>query len=98
MAVKVEHPGQHLSRFLYSNFATQEEAALAMRVSRLTVNEICRGRRKITPDMALRLGRLTATPAEEWLLRQAQYDLWVAMQDAKTLATLNSIQRIGGAV
>lgn len=50
-----------------------------MRVSRLTVNELVRGRRAITANMALRLSRLTGQEPDFWLSLQKMVDLWDAM-------------------
>jgi addiction module HigA family antidote len=42
------------------------------------LNEVVRGRRGITGDTALRLGRATNTTPEFWLNLQALYDLETA--------------------
>jgi addiction module HigA family antidote len=49
---------------------------LAVDASRL--NDIVRGRRGISADTALRLGRYLGTSAEFWMGLQADYDLRVA--------------------
>jgi len=49
-------------------------------VSRQTVNELVRERRAISPDMALRLGRLFGTTAQFWLNLQRNVDLWDSLE------------------
>ena len=57
-------------------------AALAERlgVSRQSVNELVRERRAVSPDMALRLGRLFGTTAQYWLNLQRNVDLWDSLE------------------
>lgn len=45
-------------------------------VSRLTVSELLREKRSVSPDMALRLARLLNTSPESWLNMQQAVDLW----------------------
>jgi addiction module HigA family antidote len=64
--------------FLKPAGITQERFANALGVSRRTVNEIVRGRRSITAEMAIRLSKVLGTSAEMWLGLQADYDLLTA--------------------
>lgn len=69
-------PGAFLdTRFLQPLQLTQQGLARAIGVSRRRVNEIVRGRRAITPDTALRLGRYFGTGPELWLRLQSTWDL-----------------------
>lgn len=79
-AVKVPiHPGEILSEeFLKPAGITQEQCAKALGVSRRTVNEIVRGRRSITAEMAIRLSLVLGTSAEMWMGLQVDYDLLTA--------------------
>lgn len=79
-AVKVPiHPGEILSEeFLKPGGITQQRLAKALGVSRRTVNEIVRGRRSVTAEMAIRLSKVLGTSAEMWLGLQADYDLLTA--------------------
>ncbi len=45
------------------------------------VNEIVQGKRAITADTALRLGRFFGTSAEVWINLQAHYDLELARDE-----------------
>src|SRR5216683_2339660 len=68
-------PGDVLRERILGASITQDQLAKAMKVSRLSVSQIINGRRSITAEMALRLGRVTSTSAEFWLNLQRQVDL-----------------------
>ncbi len=55
----------------------------AVGVSRQSVNELLRGRRAISPEMALRFARLFGNSPEFWLNAQRAVDLWDAMRAIK---------------
>jgi len=75
------HPGEILDEeFLKPGGITQERLARALGVSRRSVNELVRGRRRITAEMAIRLSKVLGTSAEMWLGLQADYDLLTAPQ------------------
>ncbi len=69
------HPGQHLAEFLAEYEISQYRAAKDMDVPARRINEIVHGKRRISADTALRLGRYFQTTARFWLNLQAQYDL-----------------------
>ncbi len=46
------------------------------------VNDIVHGRRPITPTTALQLERVLALPARFWMIREADYRLKLARQNA----------------
>jgi len=60
---------------------TVSSFALALGVSRQTINERLRERRALTPEMALRLARLFGTTAGIWVDAQREVDLWDASRD-----------------
>ena len=55
---------------------TQAEFADRLEVSHRTVSEILHERRPITPDMAIRLGKLLGNGAGLWLRMQQAVDVW----------------------
>lgn len=74
------HPGEvFLEDFLIPLGITQKEAAARLRISYPRMNEIVNGKRAVTPDTALRLGRFTRTEPEFWLNLQQALDLWDAI-------------------
>lgn len=75
------HPGEMLREdFLPDYGLTVSELAEALGVSRQSVNELLRERRAVSPEMALRLGRLFGNSPEFWLNGQRAVDLWDAAQ------------------
>ncbi|MEM8556964.1 MAG: HigA family addiction module antitoxin [Bacteroidota bacterium] len=76
------HPGKILQEEFIEPFGlSQNRVALAIRVPARRINEIVLGKRSVTADTALRLGRYFGTSAQFWMNLQARYDLDVA-QDA----------------
>ena len=59
---------------------TQKEFADRLGVSRLTVSELLHEKRTLTPDMAMRLGKLLGNGPEIWLRMQQTLDLWDLVQ------------------
>jgi addiction module HigA family antidote len=69
-----------LRDFVLNAEVTQKTLADALRVSRYSVNQIVNGRRAITADMAIRLGRVLSTTPEFWMNLQREVDLYSARQ------------------
>jgi len=74
------HPGRILVREMQARKLTANALALKLRVSANRISEIVAGRRGISPETALRLGRYFGTGAEMWSRLQADYDLQQAEQ------------------
>ncbi len=73
------HPGEMLlEEFLKPLGMSATELAQAVSVPQNRISEIIRGRRGVTADTAIRLGRYFGTTAELWTNMQAAYDLSVA--------------------
>ena len=73
------HPGEILlEEFLQPMGLSQNRLALDIRVPARRINEIVHGKRRITADTALRLGRYWSMSPEFWLGLQMDYDLDVA--------------------
>jgi addiction module HigA family antidote len=71
-------PGSVLRRKLTELRLRQSDLARSMGVSAVRINQIINGRAPITPEMSLRLGAVTSTPAEYWLGLQRDFDLFRA--------------------
>ncbi len=70
------HPGEILAEeFLIALRVSQSRLARDINVPPRRINEICLGKRGITPDTALRLARYFGTSAEFWMNLQQRYDL-----------------------
>jgi antitoxin HigA-1 len=78
------HPGEMLREdFLGDYGLTVATLAEALGVSRQSINELLRGRRAVSPEMALRLAKLFGNSPEFWLNAQRAVDLWDAAQSIK---------------
>ena len=83
--IRPTHPGEMLREDFVPDYGlTVSGLADALGVSRQTVNEVLRGRRAVSPEMALRLSRLFGNSAEFWLNAQRAVDLWDAAQSIKS--------------
>jgi len=71
------HPGEMLREdFLPDYGLSVSSLASALGVSRQSVNDLLRGKRAVSPMMALRLARLFGNSAGFWLRAQHARDLW----------------------
>ena len=77
-AMKPIHPGEHLSEFLDEYGISQYRIAKDMHVPARRINEIVHGKRTITADTALRLGRFFGMEPGFWMNLQSRYDMEVA--------------------
>lgn len=69
-------PGEVLNEeFLIPLGVSQYRLAKDIGISPRRINEIVHGKRAITPDTALRLGKYFGVSAPFWLNLQARYDL-----------------------
>jgi addiction module HigA family antidote len=74
-------PGEMLlEEFLKPAGIGQAQAAARLGISLNRVNEIVLGKRGITADTALRLGRLFKTSPQFWMRLQADWELQQAIQ------------------
>lgn len=72
------HPGEILSQeFLKPLSLSEYRLAKGLRVPARRINEIVHGKRAISADTALRLGRFFGNSARFWLNLQSAYDLEV---------------------
>jgi addiction module HigA family antidote len=71
------HPGALLRDVVLPELEiTQGEFADRLGVSRRTISKIQHERRPVTPDMAIRLGKLLGNGAGLWLRMQLAVDVW----------------------
>jgi len=75
------HPGEILlAEFLEPLGVSQYRLAKDIGVTPRRINEIVHGRRAITADTALRLGRYFNMEAQFWLNLQSHYDMEAALE------------------
>jgi len=71
------HPGELLREILGEGLGLSvSEAARQLGVSRMSLHRILNGEQAVTPEMALRLGKLCGNGPELWLRMQMAHDLW----------------------
>jgi antitoxin HigA-1 len=71
------HPGGLLKRELKARALSANRLAPDLRVPSGGITDILNGRRSITADTAVRLGRYFGNRAQFWLELQSQYDIAV---------------------
>jgi addiction module HigA family antidote len=69
------HPGRILQRELKARDLSANQLALALRVPSGRITSVLHGKRSITPDTALRLGRYFGNSPQFWLNLQTRHDL-----------------------
>ena len=73
------HPGDVLREdFMKPMNLTAYAVAKALGATPIAISQICRGKRSVSAEMALKLGRLFNVSPELWIGIQADYDLEVA--------------------
>lgn len=86
------HPGITLEEdFIEPLHLTASKLAKIIGVPQNRISEICRGRRGISADTALRFERAFGVSAQFWLNLQQQYDLIQASQRAGDLDKIQMI-------
>jgi antitoxin HigA-1 len=69
------HPGRLLKRELAARTLSANRLALDLGVPSGRITDILNGRRSITADTAVRLGRYFGNPPQFWLDLQSQFDI-----------------------
>ena len=75
------HPGRLLRRELKARDLSANRLALDLAVPSGRITDILYGRRSITADTAVRLGRYFGNSAQFWLALQSQYDIAVVERE-----------------
>jgi antitoxin HigA-1 len=91
--LRTRHPGLHLAELLSELAISQAGLARAIRVSPMRVSHIVKGKRPVTADVALRLGRRFGQSPQYWLNLQARYDLDRALDEIGRTA-LSAIEHV----
>lgn len=79
------HPGETLAEEIASRGLSANALALKLRVPANRVTEILNGKRGISAETALRLGRYFGTGPAFWVNLQSLYDLAVAEREYAAL-------------
>lgn len=88
------HPGAVLREdVLPALKMTQTEFAELLDVSRLSVSELLHEKRALSPEMAVRIGKLLNTSPESWLRMQESVDLWTVQQETSKTITVKPLTK-----
>lgn len=86
------HPGEVLlADFIGPLGLTRYRVAKAIGVPQRRVDEICAGKRAMTADTALRLGRFFSVEPQLWMNLQAQYELEIAERELANVPNLEIV-------
>jgi addiction module HigA family antidote len=77
----IAHPGRLLKRELAARSLSANRLALAIGVPSGRITDILNGRRSISADTAVRLGRYFGNRSQFWMDLQGQYDIAVVERD-----------------
>jgi antitoxin HigA-1 len=77
----IAHPGRLLKRELAARSLSANRLALAIGVPSGRITDILNGRRSISADTAVRLGRYFGNRPQFWMDLQGQYDIAVVERD-----------------
>jgi addiction module HigA family antidote len=77
----LSHPGRFLKRELAARGISGNRLALDLGVPSGRITDILNGRRAISADTAVRLGRYFSNSAQFWLDLQGQYDIAVVERE-----------------
>lgn len=77
----IVHPGRLLKRELAARKLSANRLSLDIGVPSGRITDIVNGRRAITADTAVRLGRYFGNSAQFWLDLQSQYDIGVVERE-----------------
>jgi antitoxin HigA-1 len=75
------HPGRLLRRELQARELSANRVSLDLGVPSGRITNILNGRRAITADTAVRLGRYFGNSAQFWLNLQSQYDIAIVEKE-----------------
>jgi len=75
------HPGRLLRRELQARALSANRLSLDLGVPSGRITDILNGRRAITADTAVRLGRYFGNSAQFWLDLQSQYDIAIVERE-----------------
>ena len=93
--IEPAHPGALLREIVIpATGKSKTEIARLLKLSRQTLYDILGARQPVTPQIAVRLGKLFGDGASVWLRMQNEYDIWHAERDMRdelsTIPTLSA--------
>lgn len=84
------HPWEDIGEELEARGRTQRQFADIIWISAPELNNIIKGKKNLTPALAVRIGEAFGTSAEVWMNMQTQYSLSIAKkEEAKRIARVH---------
>ncbi|MET3114857.1 addiction module HigA family antidote [Pedobacter sp. CG_S7] len=74
--VQADHPGRILEQMIIDRKIVRSKMAMDIGMYPTQITDIVKGRKDISPVIALRLENAFDLPAEYWLEQQMKYDLF----------------------
>lgn len=93
------HPGELLrDDIIPATGRTKTEIASLLGISRQHLYDIANGRKPVSADVAVRLGKLFGNGAGIWIRMQAAHDTWHAERrvDTSTIPTIAALPTVSG--
>ncbi|MBN2569294.1 MAG: HigA family addiction module antidote protein [Deltaproteobacteria bacterium] len=91
------HPGVYLKELLDELAVSQYRLAKGVGVPAMRINYVVRGKRPVTAELALRLGRYFGQNPRYWLNLQSRYDMDIA-EDALSDRIAEQVQPLAVSV
>jgi addiction module HigA family antidote len=91
------HPGVYLKELLEELAVSQYRLAKDIGVTAMRINYVVNGKRPVTAEFALRLGRYFGQNPRYWLNLQTRYDMDIA-EDAMSDQVARQVQPFAAAV
>lgn len=90
------HPGSLLAEIVFPALELSKTAiAQHLGISRQTLHDLLSAKQPVTPQMAVRIGKLLGNNPAVWLDMQSAHDLWHASRlvDTKRIPTLKEAKQ-----
>lgn len=95
--LKNVHPGEILKKDFLDEFGiTSNFLAKAINVDQSRINQLLNGKRSVTTDTALRLGKFFNISPEFWLNLQTRFDLVQVRKNNKTYDNISPYHSVNG--
>lgn len=86
------HPGEIIKDELEAREMSQAELASLIGMEKTQLNEVIKGKRNITADMAILLEKALSIDADYWMTAQKNYELDLARIDEKNQAKIQQLE------
>ncbi|MCX5902111.1 MAG: HigA family addiction module antitoxin [Proteobacteria bacterium] len=91
------HPGKYLKELLDELKLSQYRIAQDLGIPAMRINHVVNGRRPVTAELALRLGRYFGQSPRYWINLQSRYDMDVA-EDALSAQVTREVRPLRAVV